>query len=409
MARRWSFWMTPLEHRSIRWLDDQYRGLLTPMGQVLLWTIVSATMLQIADGSTLKYGGKAPLLVMTIAFASGSFIAGILLGIPFRPRVSLRRVMPPPPTAGDTLTYRVVVENTGRRPARNIVIQERGLPAEVRPIGDAPTIELLLPGESAEVTLTLSCQSRGAFALSRLQAASTFPSAVWKYARASRHEDRLLVYPKLLSVERLNIPLGRHYQPGGVASASQVGESTEFLGTRDWRHGDRLRDLHWPSFARTGRPVVKEFQEEYFVRVALVIDTEAQSAKDEQALEKGISFAASAAHALAREDAIIDLFAAGSDVFRFTAGRALAHVEQIMEILSCIQPEDELNIQAAEAMLLPEAGQLSAVLFVIVQWDEKRARLVHAMRDRGVAVRVLILRPTKLETGLTTEELLVLP
>jgi uncharacterized protein (DUF58 family) len=154
---------------------------------------------------------------------------------------------------------------------------------------------------------------------------------------------------------------------------------------------------------------VKEFQEEYFVRVALVIDTEAQTAKEEAALEKGIAFAASAANSLAQADAIIDLFAAGSDVFRFTAGRALAHVEQIMEILSCIQAEDELDVQAAEGMLLPEAGQLSAVLFIVVKWDEKRARLIHAMRDRGVAVRVLILRPTKLDTRLSADELLVLP
>jgi uncharacterized protein (DUF58 family) len=218
----------------------------------------------------------------------------------------------------------------------------------------------------------------------------------------------LLVYPKLTALDRLDVPLGRQYQPGGVASAAQVGESTEFLGTREWRHGDRLRDLHWPSFARTGRPIVKEFQEEYFVRVALIIDTQARTAREEALLERGLSYAAGAAHALAREDAIIDLFAAGPSVYRFQAGRALAHVEQILEILSCLEPADELDVATIESLLLPEAGQLSAVLFVFVRWDEPRARLVRALKERGVAVRVLTLRADSPPQGLSSEETLVL-
>jgi uncharacterized protein (DUF58 family) len=400
--------MTPMEHRSLRWLDDQYRGLLTPMGQVLVWTSVAAVMLQIADGSTLRFDGSPPMLVVAIAFCGGSLIAGFLLGLPFRPKLVLRRRLPSPPSAGDVISYPVLVENRGRRTAWQIVVQERDLPAELRMLGEFPVIDKLKPGESVEVTLTLACLARGSFELRRLQAASTFPSALWKWPRRGASKETLLVYPKLTALDRLDVPLGRQYQPGGVASAAQVGESTEFLGTREWRHGDRLRDLHWPSFARTGRPIVKEFQEEYFVRVALIIDTQARTAREEALLERGLSYAAGAAHALAREDAIIDLFAAGPSVYRFQAGRALAHVEQILEILSCLEPADELDVATIESLLLPEAGQLSAVLFVFVRWDEPRARLVRALKERGVAVRVLTLRADSPPQGLSSEETLVL-
>ena len=37
--------------------------------------------------------------------------------------------------------------------------------------------------------------------------------------------------------------------------------------------GDPLRKIHWRSWARRGKPVVKEYQEEYFSRIALVLDT----------------------------------------------------------------------------------------------------------------------------------------
>ena len=37
--------------------------------------------------------------------------------------------------------------------------------------------------------------------------------------------------------------------------------------------GIALRKIHWRSWARRGEPVVKEYQEEYFSRIALVLDT----------------------------------------------------------------------------------------------------------------------------------------
>jgi uncharacterized protein (DUF58 family) len=54
------------------------------------------------------------------------------------------------------------------------------------------------------------------------------------------------------------------YQQGGVALASNVGQSDEFVALRDYRQGDPLRHIHWRSWARAGKPVVKEFEDEFF-------------------------------------------------------------------------------------------------------------------------------------------------
>ena len=55
--------------------------------------------------------------------------------------------------------------------------------------------------------------------------------------------------------------------------ASSVGESEEFVSLRDYRRGDPMRHIHWKSWAKTGKPIVKEFQDEFFVRHALILDT----------------------------------------------------------------------------------------------------------------------------------------
>jgi uncharacterized protein (DUF58 family) len=259
------------------------------------------------------------------------------------------------------------------------------------------------------VTLKLACRARGAFDLPRLQGGSMFPSALFKWPRRGGAKDRLLVYPAFTPLEQFEVPHGRNYQPGGIAVASQIGESTEFFGTRDWRSGDRVRDIHWPSFARTGKPIVKEFQEEYFVRLALVLDVEARTAKEEKRFEQALSLAAGIADALARRDYIVDLFAAGPQIFHFQAGRALAHVENILEILSCLEPGDRLDVDALETTLLPEAPKLSAVVFVMMDWEPRRAALVARLKANGVAVRVLSMHPDRRPEGLEPEEVVALP
>ncbi len=348
--RRWSFLMPPEEHRFIRFLSDRYRAWLTPLGQAMLWAAGAAGLMML--------WGLQPAIVF-FSFCAGVLLGGLSAGLPFRPRLTLSRRLPPPVSAGDTLLYRVVVENRSRRSARKVVVEERNLPPELKPVGEPPVIEALGPGERAEVNLSLACSTRGAYELPWLQASSFFPSALVKWPRRAPGKERLLVYPRFTPLARFDVPHGRNYQPGGIPIASSVGESTELAGTREWREGDRTRDIHWPSLARTGRLVVKEYQEEYFVRLAMVLDVESRSLSDDALFERSLSLAAGIADVLARQEYIIDIFAAGSQVFHFQAGRALAHFEHILEILACLEAEDRLDMNALEAALLPEAARSS--------------------------------------------------
>lgn len=398
--RRWSFLMPPEEHGFIRFLTDKYNGLLTPVGRVVLWGALAAGLM--------LGGGLVGPLVIFFAFCAAALLCAAVLALPFRPKVKLSRRLPPPVSAGERLTYRVVVENAGRWPARRVVVEERDLPPELRRVGEPPVLDVLGPGERAEVTLAVDCALRGEYDLSALQAASLFPAALVKWPRRARTKDRLLVYPRFTPLEGFEVPHGRNYQPGGIAVASQVGESTEFFGTRDWRDGDRTRDIHWPSFARTGRLIVKEFQEEYFVRLAMVLDVESRSIKEDAYFERSLSLAAGIADVLARKEYIIDLFAAGPRIFHFQAGRALAHFEHILEILACLEPGDRLDMDALEAALLPESSKLSAVILVVMDWEPRRAELVQKLKAHGVAVRVLAVRPDRRPTGLAPEELVEL-
>ena len=69
------------------------------------------------------------------------------------------------------------------------------------------------------------------------------------------------------------------------------------------------------------------------------------------------------------------------------------------------EPGASLDALALEQVLVHEAPQLSAVIFVMLDWEPGRAGVVQTLRKLGVAVRVICVRPGVQPTDLNAEEL----
>ena len=91
------------------------------------------------------------------------------------------------------------------------------------------------------------------------------------------------------------------------------------------------------ELAKAGKPIVKEFEDEFFVRHALVLDTFTGDPRNEL-FEEAVSVAASFACAVLNQESLLDLLFVESKAYCFTAGRGLSHTEQILEILAAVQP-----------------------------------------------------------------------
>lgn len=383
--RRWSFRMEAIDHGSLRWLDDRYRGRLAPAGRAVLLGCVAAT--------TMLLGGLSASLAYTFALFAALLGAAWVSSLGTEVPVAARRRLPPPASAGEVWAYDVTVTNLSTRPLVNLLVEERGLPAELRPVEEPPVIALLEPGAEATVRLRLLCRQRGVYALGALQVSTTAPSGLLKAGAHLAVVDRVMVYPAFKPLEHADVPVGRTHQPGGVPLASKVGESTELHGLRPWRDGDRMRDVNWATYARTGHLVVREYQEEYFARLALVVDIAAPLVRDQAEVERAISIGAAITDALARQEYLVDIFAAGDAVHRFSAGRAVEAMDHVLELLAALDWGATLDTGALLAALEPETPRLSGVFFVFTGWDERRAALVRAVRGLGVAVRVVCTNP----------------
>lgn len=318
-----------------------------------------------------------------------------------RPHLSLRGPVPEKAVSGEILTITHTICNVGKRPAYDVTAGFLHLPDEVESVGVeelAPTLE---PGAVTTVASSLRPQRRGLYALPEPRAYSTFPFNIYR-VRAPRDRRKpesspLLVYPRFHPLMGIDVPVSARYQPGGIALSSNIGESPEYIGNRPYRSGDSPRHLDFRAWARLAQPVVREYQEEYYCRVALVLDTYIPGKKVPPpegfpALESAVSLTAAVADAMARGEYIIDLFAAGPTLHVFRAGRHTAHFDNVLEILACVDACRTNPFDVVTPAITDELANISTVICVLLDWDPSRESLVRAAVDCGCSTKVIVLR-----------------
>jgi uncharacterized protein (DUF58 family) len=201
--------------------------------------------------------------------------------------------------------------------------------------------------------------------------------------------ETLLVMPRTYRVAPLQIGGSRRLQPGGVAFAGRIGDAEEFVSLRDYRAGDTPRRIHWKAWARTGKLVVKEYQDEFFVRHALLLDT--FPAGDGAHFEAAVSLAASLVMTPRSNESLLDLMFVENRAYTLTQGRGLGAATDLLRVLATVSPSRGSFETLAEAALL-NAARVSGGICVFLAWDEARRKLVASLRGRAIPLRVWIVR-----------------
>jgi uncharacterized protein (DUF58 family) len=139
--------------------------------------------------------------------------------------------------------------------------------------------------------------------------------------------------------------------------------------------------------------VVKEHQEEYFCRIALVLDTflpARPSPGDERGFEAAVSVLASIADYYSRSEFIVDILAAGPEVYDVSAGRSLAYLENILDVLACLEPCRDPPFAAVGPALFDRLSQITTVVAVLQDWDAAREGFLRQVRALGTAVQAIV-------------------
>ena len=398
------------------------RRRFTPAGLALLYVLVVATVFGVDTRRTVAYQ-MCGLAIGLLAIAS-------LGSLRFRPKLTFERRLPQYVTVGEVFSYRHRVHNRGPRRIARVRLRdelaERFPDAQTfrhargardpqvnwvdRRIGFPRWLELVrrgrgadiedtdlvdLPaGRSVEVTLSGKPLRRGVLRFERCRLLRPDPLGLVNASTGIDLPGELVVLPRCHPMPPLTLPGARRLQHGGVALSHDVGDSQEFIQLRDYRPGDPLRHIHWPSFAKAGKPVVKEFQDEYFTRYALILDTFGDAGSDVE-FEAAVSVTASFVSGLQIHDALLDLVFVEDRAYRLTVGRGLGRTLDLLRELAAVEPCRGHSFELLAAHVLEHAQALSGCILVLLRMDEERRRLVQHLRALGVQQLVLVTGPER--------------
>lgn len=338
------------------------------------------------------YGTRVYLLWSAVV---GLLVAGLLVRRAYRlDGVAIEVAVPRRVTVGEPVRFGLTIRNDGDRDQLALRVAGPFLPWDGRFLGPLPVFPRVPAGATAHGEATARFVERGEHHLDPFSVAALVPLGLVVGPPVVGAGCRFVVVPRVAPVDRIELPVGDRYQPGGVQQASRTGEARELWGVRPYRRGDAVRDLHALTWARTGIPHVREYRQEYFSRVGVIVDNDGR-AGSEDGLEAVISLAAGVVGCLSRGEALIDLLVVDGRVHQLTLGRSLGFLEQALELLACVRPGVPLDAAGLGRRLAPYLAQLSAVVLITEASIEagpagrERRALLERLEADGVPCRVL--------------------
>ncbi|QAY61803.1 DUF58 domain-containing protein [Microbacterium protaetiae] len=311
------------------------------------WLVVALATLGLALGwifgwvEALVAGfASVALLIMSIPFLFGARGYDVSVHLPHE------RVV-----AGDPLDGQIVIRNIGTRTT---------LPGRLDlPVGHGLVelgVPLLRPGHEVAQPVSIPAMRRGVITVGPPTAVRTDPVALLRREHEWDERHEIYVHPRTALVPGTSAGMIRDLE--GNPSRRIVDADMSFHAIREYVPGDARRQIHWKSTAKTGRLMVRQFEETRRSKLAVILSlAEAEYATDDE-FELAVSAAASLAVQAVRDAREIDVVT-GTDIPRVVRGRMRS-----IEVLQAGTPRGLLDgfsrLNALEStMPLPEVCRLA--------------------------------------------------
>ena len=172
---------------------------------------------------------------------------------------------------------------------------------------------------------------RGRHRLTGVRITTRFPFGLFVKAARPALADEVVVFPAVRPVSAESL---RRLGESGDASARRRGRGSDLYNLRGYRSGDDPRFIHWRSSAKAEALMVRELEADTSQNTRLVLV--GRGRRGAEALERGLSEAASLAVALIRAGAGVEL--AGPDC-AVPFGHGRAHLRRVLAALALYDAE----------------------------------------------------------------------
>ncbi len=262
-----------------------------------------------------------------------------------------------------------------------------------------------IPGHETRRVLTLGWKGvsawsyrtrtrvRGVYTLGPLRVTAGDPFGFFRITRTFGDPTTILVYPNAPELPNFYIP------PANLPGEGRIRRRTHNVtpnvaGLREYAPGDSYNRIHWPTTARLGKPVVKQFELDPASDIWIVLDLEARhhtGSGEDSTEEWAVAVCASVARYFINQHRSVGLISFGDDLRVDDPDRGQNHYTRILESLALARARGDAPLTN---LLLEESrrfGRHTTVVVVTPSTDPAWAFTLVSLAGRGVKVAAVLL------------------
>ena len=226
------------------------------------------------------------------------------------------------------------------------------------------------------------CPSSGIVTVGPATTVRSDPVGLLRREHAFEDVHELYVHPRTVVLPSTSAGLIRDLE--GAPTRRLVDADMSFHAIREYAPGDSRRHVHWKSTAKTGRLMVRQYEESRRSRMAVVLGVADAEYLDDDEFELAVSCAASLGLRAVRDARDVTIVM-GSEIPRVVRGRlrAIRHVPSsaprpMLDGFSGIQKLESTMPVGEVCRLAAESGERLSIAFVVVGSLVPLARLQQA-------------------------------
>ena len=293
---------------------------------------------------------------------------------------------------GESVDSRITIHNSAPLPKLGLEIEDMPeLP------GHNSGAVVNVPG-AGELTLASSIplRHRGIYQVGAPTVTSSDPFSFVRLRRRNPGEQQFVVYPYMVEIPPFSITRGEIVGEGNVQGSSP--EATSSVSTiRDYQPGDSSKYIHWPSTARKGNFMVKQFDTGMEDLVWILLDLHGEShygEGPESTEEYAITAAASVARSYSEAAWAVGLMAQGDRSYIMAPQEGAPALDRLL--LALTEARAHGNLPFRELLTLWHSqisSQAVSLVVVTPSVDPAWIPLLESLIHQGISATVVVVDP----------------
>ncbi|HUG56518.1 MAG TPA: DUF58 domain-containing protein [Candidatus Limnocylindrales bacterium] len=292
---------------------------------------------------------------------------------------------------GDTIELRYELENSHRLSKLWLEIFEESnwpepLPGRVLSIAG---------GGTRKWKVLVKALRRGRFRVGPIVLRSGDPFGVFPNQMKVDSHALVLVYPKVVALPHWQLP--GSFLEGNVLTGQRSLQSTSMvMGIREYRSGDAVNRIHWPSSVRHRTLQVKEFELDKTADLWIYVDLERhwhRGEGEDATIERAVTVAASVVAKALREHRNVGMVTSGVRAEVLQPDRGTKQFGKLMQYLAEVQVGGSRTLAETMVETLPRLRRGASCLLVTPSLDRAWVRPASTMRESGISTQAVIVAP----------------